>query len=319
MTTTLELISRPCVAPKPGLTGYKNYRCRCAQCTKASADYEVRRTRLIAYGRWDNLVDAEPVRQHIKTVLQPAGLGVDRITELAGLPPASLRQLIWPRRGCKPTQRMRRDRAAAVLAIQPDLRAVADYTSVDPTETRRKAGALAAIGWSFAEQARWVGRTPCNYARSLRVDRVTARVAREVDALFEQWAGTPAPDTYRTRRVRKWAREQGFAPPQAWDDHTIADPKARPDLGADHDPHVDPVLVGEVLYGRAKYAALNEAEQAELWRAWLRYRRDMGMEGPGLLEFRLAHGLTKSQVNTLRNRAEGRGCHAQPLADQQAA
>lgn len=48
--------------------------CQCAPCRHAHATYEYDRQRQHVYGRWENYVDAEPARAHVRT-RQEAGLG----------------------------------------------------------------------------------------------------------------------------------------------------------------------------------------------------------------------------------------------------
>jgi hypothetical protein len=314
-----------CTAPKPGLTGYKVHRCRCTMCTAANRDYANRRDRLLAYNRWQPFTAAQPVRDHINNTLRPSGLGVRRIAELAGVPFGTIQNLLW-RKSCRDRSlRMLPERAAAILALQPDPEHAAGGTLVDAAGTRRRADALYAIGWTYSEQARRVGRNVSPYTESLRQQRVTARIAREVKALYEQLAGTPAPDSWITRRTVNRARRLGLASPAAWDDDTIDDPDAQPNYGHDQpagDDHADEVLVAEVLWGRRKFTnlddVLNPAEQVELWRQWTAARERAGEDGLGVNAFRARFGVSVHKVTALRTAAAG-GTHPEQSEQKEAA
>lgn len=227
-TTILDLLSRPCTAPTPGLAGYKIHHCRCAQCTAASNSYNQRRERLIAYGRWQPYVDAQPARDHINLVLRPSGLGVARIAALCGIPAATLQKLVWGNAGNPPSRRVRAGTDAAIRALRPAPGRVADGRPVDATGTRRRTEALACLGWPVQEQARMAGMGPANHHRRVFAGpTVSARCERAIRALFDRLQATPAPDGWVSRRTRAWAASRGFAPPLAWDDETIDDPAAR--------------------------------------------------------------------------------------------
>ena len=63
------------MAERPhGYARYKLDGCRCYTCGYARSEYEAMRTRAILYGTWEPLIDAQPVRDHIK-MLSEAGIG----------------------------------------------------------------------------------------------------------------------------------------------------------------------------------------------------------------------------------------------------
>lgn len=246
MTTIQERLAIPCTARTPGLAGYKIDRCRCHTCTTASNEHRARRDKLIAYGRWQPYVNAEPVRAHIRNVLRPAGFGARRIATLAGLSPSTVNKLIWGYGDRPPVRRIRPEAAAAILALQPEPAALADGAQVDATGTRRRTQAMAVLGWSIAEQARRLGRTGANHAKVLTSRYVTAALARSVEALCRDLSGQIPPDTWVSRRTRRWARSQGWVAVVAWND--IDDPAEVPHLDADED--LDPEAVDEVAVAR---------------------------------------------------------------------
>jgi hypothetical protein len=104
----------------------------------------------------------------------------------------------------------------------------------DSTGTRRRVQALACLGYSYAAQADLVetvtGRRVTNDAVShwMTNPMVTHAVAEDVARVYEKYAMVPR-DLDNT--VARRSRKKGWAPPLAWDDDTIDDPKAKPDFG----------------------------------------------------------------------------------------
>ena len=97
------------------------------------------------------------------------------------------------------------------------------------TGTERRLQGLVAIGYAQSEIARemgahesWVSRLIGGYGRS--VNAATVARVREV---YDRLAMTPGPSD----RARRHARKHGWAPPLAWDEDTIDDPAATPDIG----------------------------------------------------------------------------------------
>jgi hypothetical protein len=83
------------------------------------------------------------------------------------------------------------------------------------------------LGWSQGHIADALGvsrQRVSTYRRSAHVEGATARAVRD---LYEQWWDKRGPEV---RAVNKALRE-GFAPPAAWDEDTIDDPAATPDVG----------------------------------------------------------------------------------------
>lgn len=258
--TVTAIRPRPqaCIAPKTGLTGYKQHRCRCAGCTAASTAYQSRRGRLVAYGRWEPLVDAEPVREHLRT-LSASGIGARRVAELTGISTGGLNRILYGAKDRPPCRRVKPEIARAVRAIKPAAEALSDGALIDGTGTRRRTQALAALGWSVAEQARRCGRDQRNHCYAVSAEQVTVKTARLVRELYDALSTLTPPPGQVTNRVRAWAASKGYAPPLAWDDDRIDDPAARPDLGTADDGTVDEVAVERALAGGR--VPLNRAEQ----------------------------------------------------------
>ncbi|MEU1443053.1 hypothetical protein [Streptomyces mirabilis] len=223
------------------LTCVKEYHCRRAACLARSADYDRTRNRLIAYGRWQPFVDAEPVRQHIR-MLSSYGIGWQRVCRLSGASNGGVSRLLYGDRGrgYVPTKRVRTTTADRITAIRPTLENVAPTATVDGTGTRRRIQALVANGWP---QMRLGAELDLNHYRMIweraRSEAVTGATARQVMHLYNQlWNVDPASRGIAPRYItqaKKIARTNGWAPPGAWDDDYIDSPAAQPDLGEDVD------------------------------------------------------------------------------------
>jgi len=218
------------------LTGYIIHKCRCRPCRAANNGYSARVRRLRAYGRWQPLVDAQPVREHLR-LLAAHGIGARRAARLAGVPTTTIQRLLHgstnpPR---PPTRRMRPAAAARILALRPTLDLLADGARTNATGTHRRIHALAAAGWPLSALATRLGADRYATRRILRAHQVSARTARTVAALYDQlWDQDPLTrGVLKTSaaRARALASRNGWPPPAAWDDDTIDDPAARPDLG----------------------------------------------------------------------------------------
>ena len=99
----------------------------------------------------------------------------------------------------------------------------------DVTGTERRLRALVAIGYMQSEIARemgthesWLSRLIGGYGRTVNA----ATVAR-VKEVYDRLAMTPGPSD----RARRHAKAKGWPPPLAWDEDTIDDPAATPDVG----------------------------------------------------------------------------------------
>lgn len=221
-------MTEPCIAPKPGLTGAKIYRCRCDGCRAAARNHANKRTRLVAYGRWQPFVDAETARRHIR-VLQAAGIGLKRIADLSGVSQGVISRIMYGTSRRPQTKRVRPETETRLLAVKADGLPPIGSTLIDGTGTRRRIGALAAIGWSLTRQAAQLGRLAGNYARTATdIAPVQAATADAVAVLYRRLRNTPAPPSGSATAARRWAVRNGWEPPAAWDESTIDDPEAVP-------------------------------------------------------------------------------------------
>lgn len=199
-----------------------------------SIEGQAYRRRLIAYGRWQPYVDAELVRQHVPA-LMAMGLGWERICAIAGVGTGTVEKLLFGAayHGQGPSNRIRPDAAAKLLAVSMDPALLGATVGVDGTGTRRRLQALVVSGWSMSELARRLGRHEANLGRTIRAPKVRAETERAVRKLYDElWNVDPAESGMRPQSMslaRNHARRLGWTPVGAWDDDTIDDPAACPD------------------------------------------------------------------------------------------
>lgn len=201
----------------------------------AHARWAARRRRQIAAGQWQPFVDAAPVREHI-WALREAGMPVRSLAVRLGLRPDAFSYILWGDEHHGPGETVRRETAELVLGFWPTLADFPDAARVDATGTRRRVEALAVAGWTLAAMAGQVGMRPKTFSRAMSMDRVTARLARAVCALYDRW-WNQAPEQHGipgwvADRQRRAAVREGWAPALAWDEESIDDPDAAPILDA---------------------------------------------------------------------------------------
>lgn len=207
--------------------------CRCGPCTVANREDAERRNRLKLYGRYDGLVDAGPARAHL-TMLSATGIGWRRAAMLAGLSTGAVSKLLYGGPGARPpSRRVRPETEAAILAVPPAPAMLAPSAPVDATGTSRRLQALAAAGWPLARVATRLGVERGNLGAVMRQAQVTAATAARVRELYEELWDKPCPavNAYERDGIRRavaHARRMGWAPPMAWDDDEIDNPRARP-------------------------------------------------------------------------------------------
>ncbi|MFC9700879.1 hypothetical protein ACFTWD_09330 [Streptomyces sp. NPDC056943] len=241
-TPAAGMLTLPAAGAKPlpahgTLSRVKGYGCKCNPCREVSRNYTSTRTRLIAYGRWQPYVNADPVRAHIR-MLSTFGVGIQRTRVLADMSNGSLCRLLYGRgeqRG--PSRRIRTQTADRILAIRPSIDLAAPSALVDNTGTRRRLQGLVAVGWPQVDLARRAGVDKMSINDQLHGACTTARssTARTVRDLYEQlWNVDPCTqgvDPRWAKEARALAVANGWVPPAAWDDDYIDSPAATPDVG----------------------------------------------------------------------------------------
>lgn len=193
--------------------------------------YQTYRNKQVAYGRWQTIkVDAAPVRAHV-LALKAVGVGDRRIEELSGVSRSTLQTLCRNRPGTDEPLRTEvwRSTANSILAISLEADHRGYGVRIQSIGTLRRLRALQAIGWTQTEIARRIGWTVANLNRYFITDPDTINrgTAHKISCVFDQLQLIPGPSA----RARRHAKARGWAPPLAWDEDTIDDPAAKPDLG----------------------------------------------------------------------------------------
>jgi len=212
-------------------------RCHCTPCSTERSRWERTTSRAKAYGRWDNLVDATPAREHI-TALAAQGMGLKRIVAVSDISQGLLWKLIYGKRhkdGSRiPSVRITKSAHARILAIRLDL---ADGAKISSIGTTRRIQALVAVGWSQSKIAARlaIGRANFTALAQGRTGVTTARAKAVADLYDQLWNTAPPRAEWRdkiayTRSIR-YAALAGWVVPMAWDEDTLDNPEATPDLG----------------------------------------------------------------------------------------
>jgi transposase len=219
-------------------TAYVVDKCRCRPCTDAATSTNVDREKQKLFGRYDSgRVDSAPVRAHLAFLIEN-GMSAKRISKVSGIALSTVGQLIWGRkeRGHAPYPRVMKATAEKILAVKPQLELMAPGRYIDSTGLRRRVQALVAIGWSQSRLAKQLGMDQGNMSSFMAADQCTVRRALAVRDLYNACWNKPQEGwDWRSRiaanRSRNYAAARGWVPPLAWDDDSIDDPAAQPDLG----------------------------------------------------------------------------------------
>lgn len=280
-------------------------KCRCPPCSRANAAVEAHRQREIAYGRWMPYVDAGPTRAHVES-LRAAGMGLKQVAKASGVAHGVLSKLIYGERGMAPSRRIRWETAVRLQVVRADLDTMADRNFVDPTGTRRRVHALVATGWSQSKICTRLGMERGNFWRLMEhSEQIRVSSARAVRALYDELWETPPPeaghrDKIAASRARRYARGRGWAPPAAWDETTIDDPSATPNVGGYDEDRVRLVLAGAVYEDDDRVLDLTVEDRLEV-------RRRGNTLGLTVRELAERTGIPANTyyVDTYRNRADG--------------
>lgn len=165
--------------------------CRCNLCGYAAAQYESRRQKDQAYGR-SRTVDADPIRQHVRSLMADRkrgatnGVGLKQIVKVSGVAQGTLWKLMYgaPDRD-GPSKRVRRETAEKLLAIGPQH--MADGARVPAKGTRARLQELRDAGATWTELGEQIGKTPANTHKLSTQKNVNAGTARTIHALHERW------------------------------------------------------------------------------------------------------------------------------------
>lgn len=222
--------------PHGSLSRARYHHCKCPSCARRATEYHQSRRRLIAYGRWQPYVDAEPVRLHV-AMLRTFSIGIPRIRQLTGTSGGAMTKLLYGANGRPVSKRVRTLTADRITAVRPSLDLVQPSALVDGTGTRRRLRALVAVGWPQLEVGRRLDMDKKSVNEQVNGVKLTAygSTARAVRSLYDElWNVDPAAQDVGVRWIEEAkarAAARYWAPPAAWDDDYIDSPAAVPDLG----------------------------------------------------------------------------------------
>lgn len=178
--------------------------CRCWDCVRARSDYDAARHRANAQGRTLQ-VDAEPVRQHVASLMADRkrgatnGVGLKQIAKVSGVAHGTLWKLMYgaPDRD-GPSKKVRRATAEKLLAVtSADM---ADGARVPAEGTRLRLTEMVEAGWAKTHLARHIGVAPSNFNGLLKRRWVTAGTARRVARVHAAWKTGELPTEGRRSR-----------------------------------------------------------------------------------------------------------------------
>lgn len=206
-------------------TAYVVDRCRCDDCREAARIYEQKRRRAHLYGRYDNLVDATPAREHLTRLLDQ-GMSYKQLQTLTGVDRSTLCRIVHGRaeRGEGPARRIIPVNAERILAVRYTHRGLPGGHRIPATGVTRRAQALMCLGYSLKWQAAQIGMNPGNYNRMVNggTGGVTVALHQRVDGMYRDLENTPNPatdwhDLAAANRSRYTAARRGYVPPAGWD------------------------------------------------------------------------------------------------------
>jgi hypothetical protein len=151
------------------------------------------------------------------TALRALGWTWQQIGDAAGLSNAVAHAL---HHGRYKTLRHKSELALLSVPLVP----AESHRGTDPTGTRRRVQALAWMGWSGGEVARRAGYHHATLHTLIYRGSMSVRLAERVRVIYGELSHVQGPSQMAAVK----ARRLGFAPPAAWDEGEIDDPKARP-------------------------------------------------------------------------------------------
>lgn len=257
-------------------------KCRCEPCSAARKAQDDWRRRQQAYGRYDKYVEAEPVRVHVRALMD-AGLGLKTVSKRTGVATGTLSKLMYGvyapgpsgRNGAgiltrPPSKRILRTTAERLLALDSAERRPENLAAgaLDPWRTptaRAHLRALVALGWSMSKLGQRLGITYASNAAPLFNDEARTMLrctVDDVEALYAELSMTLPPETNQRERIsaarsRRYAADRGWLPPLDLED--VA--------GVEVEDYLDEQAIWRRMQGD-KSVWLSTAEKQELRRRW---------------------------------------------------
>jgi hypothetical protein len=236
----------------------RTHPCRCGPCTQAASRAALERRVASQSGR-SKRVDSGPALARLAVLSETATFG--QIALATGLPRSSISRLLVERRPS-----MSRTMAEKILAVRVIGRA--SMSMVDTLGATRRLRALYALGHGrkeIAEAADLCPQTISDLVSGGTWKRITSACDNAVREAYEQLSmtrGTCARNLLRAQR-KQWA------PPLAWDEGAIDDPKAFPVLDAAPPPPAVKAAATRFLMGES--VVLDRAARREVLAFWMEW------------------------------------------------
>jgi transcriptional regulator with XRE-family HTH domain len=211
-----------------GMASCGRYGCERDECKEAY--YRSQKLSRIGQERGESArIPADEARAHGK-MLTEAGMFVTDIARLAGVSRSIVGQVISGR-----VSRVHRDTAAAILGVPAPRKGFVGCDGiVSALAAQRRIRALSRRGFSLKAMARETGASvfTVDSIRNGNRTRIRASMDQAIHAAYNRlWNADPLDFGVTpggVTQARNWAAEQEWAPPAAWDDDTIGDPRAKP-------------------------------------------------------------------------------------------
>lgn len=214
-------------------------------------------------------MDAEPVRAHVRGLMDDYKMPIERIATQVGVSRSGVESLLYGA-----SSRVTIDNGQRLLTAHFDLDLLKDSSLVNSVGTRRRVQGLAVIGYGVSAQARLLDRNPQNFHHALCSSVVRADLARAVRELADRLETIPPPIATTSERIsvhkaRRQAAREGWAPLAAWDD--IDNPRDVPATANLPDIEPDPAVIAILLRG---VSAIKDFRRVDVYGAILRLLRD---------------------------------------------
>ncbi|WNI19137.1 hypothetical protein [Actinacidiphila sp. ITFR-21] len=197
-----------------------------------------------AYGRWEPLADAEPVRAHVRGVMRAADIGARRYADLAGISRGTLNSLLYGLGSGQAVARVTSSTARKLLAVRAD---AAHGLTLPAVGTIRRIHVLIGEGWPQIHLGPRFDTHPQYVSQILQRDRVTTATAEAVARAYAALEGIdPIADGIPPHGV---ALAKNAAIRNGWRDRAYWD-----DVGRIDDPTYDPASTD----GSPRYMSLGE-------------------------------------------------------------
>lgn len=219
--------------PHGTLSGAKHHGCKCLPCSAASAAWQAKRHRQVAYGTWQPFVDAEPTRRHIEH-LHSRGMTWEQIADAAGVRESDLDRIRMSIGGRPRTERIRPERERQILAVQFTTAPASAKSNVPALGSIRRLRALRANGWSTRSLAAHSGLESHTIGtvlsgRQALVQATTAQTVVELyEFLHDQDPRRGSVSAWVADRTARAAEAADWAPSRAWAGRDLDDPMAEP-------------------------------------------------------------------------------------------